>query len=142
MIRRHAFRLLQRPSHATHPTSLKHIRYRLPDIHGQVRHLPYYQRGNYQRFQQGAGLLGRWVASRTFYYQVAGIAGVIGGFYVYNLEKVPVSGRRRFNVISVEEEAELSKQMYAEVMQQFRGKILPVRWLLPPFKVGGKSDQR
>jgi len=50
---------------------------------------------------------------------------VVGGVYVYNLEPVPVSGRRRFNIISAEYEAEQGKAMYAQVMQQFGSKILP-----------------
>jgi len=33
-------------------------------------------------------------------------------FYAYNLEVVPVSGRRRFNIVSQETEAELAKQMF------------------------------
>jgi len=32
-------------------------------------------------------------------------------FYAYNTEVVPVSGRRRFNIISVENEAKLAVQM-------------------------------
>jgi hypothetical protein len=32
--------------------------------------------------------------------------------YAYNLEVVPVSGRRRFNIVGQETEAELAKQMF------------------------------
>lgn len=47
-------------------------------------------------------------------------------FYVINLEEVPVTHRRRFNFISPETEQEMvSKAAYQEVLQQFRGKILP-----------------
>lgn len=101
-------------------------RVQLPNPRAHARHLPYYYRGGYQRFQQGAGLLRRWAASPTFYYQVAALSGIVGSFYVYNLEEVPVSGRRRFNIITIEQEIELSKQMYAEILQQYRGQILPV----------------
>ena len=45
----------------------------------------------YSRFQQANGLLKRWAARPTFYYEASGIAGLCGGFYVYNLEVVPVS---------------------------------------------------
>jgi hypothetical protein len=33
----------------------------------------------------------RWAARPTFYYEVGGLAGACGGFYIYNLEVVPVS---------------------------------------------------
>lgn len=51
-------------------------------------------RGNgyrYSRFQQASGLMRRWAARPTFYYEAGGLAGVAGGFYAYNLEVVPVS---------------------------------------------------
>jgi hypothetical protein len=37
----------------------------------------------------------------------------VGGvaFYAYNIETVPVSGRKRFNIISPETEAKLAMQM-------------------------------
>jgi len=40
-----------------------------------------------------------------------GVAILGGGtFYVYNLETVPVSGRRRFNFLSTEMEAQMAQQ--------------------------------
>lgn len=45
----------------------------------------------YSRFQQAGGLMRRWAARPTFYYEVGGLAGACGGFYIYNLEVVPVS---------------------------------------------------
>ena len=42
-----------------------------------------------------------------------------------NIETVPVSGRKRFNCISPETEAELGKQQYEEVLRQYKGSILP-----------------
>lgn len=48
------------------------------------------------------------------------------GFYVYNLEQVPITGRRRFNILSPERERELvSDGAYQETLQQYRGKVLP-----------------
>lgn len=55
---------------------------------------------------------------------MGGIAGLLGVAYVYNLEEVPVSGRRRFNVISREFEKQLGEQQYQQVLQQFRGRLL------------------
>lgn len=55
------------------------------------------------------------------------ITGAAGGtFYVINLEEVPVSHRRRFNFISPELEKQLlAGAGYEEILQQYRGKILP-----------------
>jgi hypothetical protein len=45
----------------------------------------------YSRFQQASGLMRRWAARPTFYYEAGGLASLCGGFYAYNLEVVPVS---------------------------------------------------
>ena len=80
---------------------------------------------NYQRFQATSGLLKRWAARPTFLYEVGGIGVACGGYYVYNLEPVPVSGRMRFNVVSPENEQWMGQQMYQETMQEFSGKLMP-----------------
>lgn len=49
---------------------------------------------------------------------------------MYNLEVVPVSGRRRFNVVSYETEEAMSRQMYQQVLQEFGGRILPVSFVV------------
>ena len=56
------------------------------------------------------------------------VVGAGGGvFYVYNLEEVPVTQRRRFNLLSASAEKELfgGSGPYNEVLQEFRGKVLP-----------------
>jgi metalloendopeptidase OMA1, mitochondrial len=78
----------------------------------------------YQRFQQTKNFFHRWSQRPTFYYEVAGLGGVVGGFYIYNLETVPVSGRRRFNIISPKTEEELGKQQYQQVLAQYRGQLV------------------
>ncbi|KAK3683216.1 metalloendopeptidase [Vermiconidia calcicola] len=80
---------------------------------------------NYQRFQTTSGLFKRWAARPTFYYEVGGVGTVCGGYYIYHLEPVPVSGRKRFNVVSREREQMMGKQMYHQTLQEFGGKILP-----------------
>lgn len=55
---------------------------------------------------------------------------IVGGggtvFYVANLEQVPITGRRRFNVVSPEtEKSIMAEGAYKETLQQFQGKILP-----------------
>lgn len=70
-------------------------------------------------------LFQRWAASPYFYHQVGGIALVGGGFYTYNLEAVPVSGRRRFNFISSELEKRISQGQRDQILQENKGRILP-----------------
>lgn len=88
----------------------------------------YYRRGPspYQRFQTSRNFLQRWAARPTFKYEAGALGAAAGGFYVYNLEVVPVSGRRRFNVVSYETEEAMSQEMYRQVLQEYRGRILPV----------------
>ena len=55
-----------------------------------------------------------------------GAVGVGGGvFYYINLERVPVSGRLRFNCISEATEESAAEQQFQMVMQEFRGRVLP-----------------
>ena len=44
---------------------------------------------------------------------------------MYNLEEVPVSHRRRFNIVGPAKEAEAGKMMYQQTMQQYGNQILP-----------------
>lgn len=78
----------------------------------------------YSRFQQSRNFLYRWSQSPNFYYQVGGGGLAIGSVYVYNLEDVPVSGRRRFNFIRPEWEKSFGEEMYNQAIQENRGKIL------------------
>jgi len=82
----------------------------------------------YQRFAPvRSGLLQlfrRWRARPTFKYEASGVAGGLGGVYFYNTDTVPVSGRRRFNIISPAFEVQLGVQQYQQVLQQYRGRIL------------------
>lgn len=87
---------------------------------------PYSQR--YQGFDRSgrrhAHPLIAWARRPTFYYEATGLGCVIGGLYIYNLETVPVSGRRRFNIVTPEQEAQQSQQMKQMVLRQYGGKIL------------------
>ncbi|KAM0716505.1 hypothetical protein Q7P37_007950 [Cladosporium fusiforme] len=80
---------------------------------------------NYQRFQATSSGLRRWASHPHFYYHVAGIGGAVGGVYIYNLEEVPVSHRRRFNIVSPETEQQTGLAMYKQTMQQYGSQILP-----------------
>ncbi len=45
--------------------------------------------------------------------------------YVYNLEPVPITGRRRFNILSPETEKSIMEGGYPQLLQELKGKILP-----------------
>lgn len=92
----------------------------------QHQHTRTYRRQafNYQRFSQTRNLFQRWAARPTFYYEIGGLSFACGGFYIINLEEVPVSGRKRFNIVPKDMEASQGQQMYAATMQEFRGRIM------------------
>lgn len=52
------------------------------------------------------------------------VVGASGTFYVVNLEQVPITGRRRFNVLSPETEKQMAGD-YKDILRQFQGKVLP-----------------
>jgi len=70
-------------------------------------------------------LFQRWRARPTFKYEAAGLGGAGGAFYVYNLETVPVTQRRRFNVVTEQQEEGFADQMYQQVMQEYGERVLP-----------------
>lgn len=80
---------------------------------------------NYQRFQTSRNLFRKWAARPTFYYEVGGVGALCGGYYIMNLEPVPVSGRMRFNVVSAEYEKSQGEAMYKEVLQEYGKQIMP-----------------
>ncbi|KAK6543927.1 hypothetical protein TWF694_000645 [Orbilia ellipsospora] len=79
-----------------------------------------------RRLREGVwSLFVRWSSRPTFYLEVAGLGGITGSWYLYHLEEVPVSGRRRFNVISHQFEKQLGDSQYVQVTHQFQHEILP-----------------
>ncbi|KAI8811160.1 peptidase family M48-domain-containing protein [Cladochytrium replicatum] len=54
-----------------------------------------------------------------------GISGALGVYYFRHIEEVPISGRRRFIDVSPNVEQILARTAYSQIMQEFRGKILP-----------------
>ncbi|QIX00616.1 hypothetical protein AMS68_006133 [Peltaster fructicola] len=60
-----------------------------------------------------------------FPYVAGGLAAAGGVFYTVHLEEAPVTHRRRFMITSNAMEAELGKQMYEQVMQEYANKLLP-----------------
>lgn len=59
--------------------------------------------------------------------KIIGAVLVAGGlvFYVANIEEVPISGRKRFNCYSEESVEQEGQRMYAMIMQQNGGAVLP-----------------
>ena len=53
------------------------------------------------------------------------ISAGAGGFYVLNLEEVPVSKRRRFNIITPGMEESMGKASVDQVREEYQGRILP-----------------
>lgn len=92
-----------------------YIEFQIPPPRGRPR------RPNYNRFQQHKQTLRQPLVRRW----LAGTAAAATGFYVYNLETVPITGRRRFNIISPATEAQLAGQMFQATMDEFRGRVLP-----------------
>lgn len=88
----------------------------------------YQSRPQYTRFgraQNTYALFQRWRARPTFKYEVTALGGVSGGCYYANLETVPITQRRRFNIISEEKEKGYADQMYRQVIEEYGEKILP-----------------
>lgn len=83
----------------------------------------------YKRFSRPSGglsgLLYRWAARPSFYRDIGLISAGAGTVYVYNLEEVPVSGRRRFNMIPAQLEEAMGRSSVDQVRHQYAGRILP-----------------
>ncbi|PYH96758.1 putative mitochondrial inner membrane metallopeptidase Oma1 [Aspergillus ellipticus CBS 707.79] len=81
----------------------------------------------YRRFQNGSRKEPLWLflvrKSKFEHYVIIGV--LVGGFYVYNIETVEMTGRRRFNCIPASWELRMGETTYAQTLQQVRGKILP-----------------
>ena len=84
-----------------------------------------YRSPQYNRFGRAGNLYNLWYTSPAFRYGL-GAAGLgAGTFYYLNLERVPISGRLRFNCFSPrfgEQMADMQKQ---SILQEFRGRVLP-----------------
>lgn len=83
------------------------------------------QAPRYNRFNRAQQLHSLWRTSPSFRYCI-GAVGIGGGiFYCANLERVPISGRLRFNCFSAATEESIAQGQFQMIMQQFRGKMLP-----------------
>lgn len=58
--------------------------------------------------------------------QIVFLIGALGsGFYLYFQETMPVTGRRRFNVVSPELEKKLVEGQFEDLLQSLGNRILP-----------------
>ena len=80
---------------------------------------------NRQNVNATVFLFQKWAQRPTFYYEVGALGGACGIWYIYNLETVPVSGRRRFNAINEEYEKKLGQLQFQELLKEYQGAILP-----------------
>ena len=80
------------------------------------------RRPNYNRFDSVKRL---WSSDPRFRYGAIAVGAGGAVFIVYNLERVPVSGRLRFNCVTENYERKISYGTYRQVMAQYRGQILP-----------------
>lgn len=79
----------------------------------------------YNRFNRTQQIYNLWHTSPGFRYGVGGVGMGGGVFYYVNLERVPISGRLRFNCVSEGYEEQAAEQQFQMVMQEFQGRVLP-----------------
>ncbi|KAF2086408.1 hypothetical protein K490DRAFT_66598 [Saccharata proteae CBS 121410] len=97
-----------------------------PSAARNVRYQGYYRgRPRYVNAGPKPNILQRWAARPTFYYEVGGLAAATGVFVVANTEVVPVSGRRRFNLVSEAMEEAAGEKAYQEALRAYGPHILP-----------------
>ena len=83
------------------------------------------ERPRYQRFSNTRRLYNLWYTSPGFRYGV-GALGAGGGFFYYtNLERVPVSGRLRFNCVPESFLEKRGQDGFQMIMQEFGSRVLP-----------------
>jgi len=83
------------------------------------------QQTQYNRFSRAHTIKHLWQHSKGFRYGVGAAGTGAVGFVGYNIETVPVSGRKRFNWVNPESEEQMGMEQYNQVIQEFRSKILP-----------------
>lgn len=83
------------------------------------------RRTQYNRFGNAQTFYSIWRASPNFRYGVGAFGVATGGFYYYYLEQVPITGRRRFNCVSLAREEASTKSSYQAVLQEYGREVLP-----------------
>jgi hypothetical protein len=83
------------------------------------------RRPTYNRFDRINQVRYQFSNNPTFRYGVVFVVGGLGGFYIYNLEEVPITHRRRFNCMPPGWDKGAGDQMQKQVLSQYQGKVLP-----------------
>jgi len=86
---------------------------------------PRYSRPRYSRFQKAHGVYQLWQTNPPFRYGIGAVGLGVGTFYYANLERVPISGRLRFNCVPGTFEEQQGKQALQAIAQEYQGKVLP-----------------
>lgn len=108
--------------HALRPSPLRQFRPSTAHLRSVSRYRP---PPRYNRFHRAQQLKSLWHTDPRFRYFV-GVVGTAGSvFYVYHLERVPVSGRLRFNCVTTSYDQQMAQQRFTQVMQEYRGSVLP-----------------
>ncbi|KAI9852693.1 MAG: hypothetical protein M1824_001823 [Vezdaea acicularis] len=117
LLRQTSIRVPKRFPPALHTQRRAQSRFPFPSTGGS--------RPRYTRFSRAQGVASLWQNSPGFRYIVGAV--IVGGgvFYVSNIETVPVSGRRRFNVYSPSSEEAIGRAQYQQVLSQYRNALLP-----------------
>ena len=82
-------------------------------------------RPRYNRFGRVEQVRYLWSTSSSFRYGLFAVGAGGATFVAYNMETVPISGRRRFNCVSEDYERWMSHATYRMVMSEYGRKILP-----------------
>ncbi|KAI9852985.1 MAG: T-complex protein 1 subunit theta [Thelocarpon superellum] len=108
-----------RPRGTVRPSASAPWQRRMASQMGYPRRGPRYE--SYARVQTLRML---WRSSPVFRYSLLGVGGLGGVYYVQHIEEVPITGRRRFNILSGDDEEQMAVSMYQQTLQQYRGQLL------------------
>ena len=79
----------------------------------------------YNRFSNAQQIYTLWHSSPAFRYGTGAVAAFAGVFVYVNLERVPISGRLRFNCFTSGFEEQIGNMTVQSILQEYRGRILP-----------------
>ena len=82
-------------------------------------------RPRYNRFNNAQKLRTLWSTEPYFRYGLGFFGGCCAIFYVVNLERVPISGRLRFNCIPTKREQQIGEILYQKILKQYNGRMVP-----------------
>ena len=84
-----------------------------------------YRRPSYNRFQRAQQIRQLWSTNPYFRNGVFTFGAGAAIFVAYNIERVPISGRLRFNCVTENYERRMSYSTYQLIMAQYGRRILP-----------------